>query len=225
MLPSLVVFARSPARGRVKTRLAPLLTEDGASRLYRAFLEDAARAYLEPAAWEAVLAAEPDPEDPILVRIFQPPWRREPQAHGDLGARLARAFESRFAEGSPAVVVVGSDHPDLPKRLLRESFARLAEGMPAVLIPADDGGYCAIGLTRSAPVREAMRAIPWSSPSVLSVTLERLRRSGVAAAVLETCYDVDRPEDIARLRRDLASRDPAADDYPRATASALESLT
>ncbi len=211
--------------GEVKTRLAPLLTEQGAARLYRAFLEDAARAYLAPGGWDAVLAADPDAEDPVFVELFGAPWRRRTQAPGDLGVRLVSAFEREFSGGAPRVLAVGSDHPALPRRLLEEAFGLLARGHDAVVIPAEDGGYCAIGLTPGASLREVFRDIPWSSSSVLEVTLERIRSVGLRPAVLPSAYDVDRPEDIGRLRRDLAARDPAAPDYPRATARVLESLS
>ncbi len=223
-LPRLVLFARAPRAGEVKTRLAPLLTEQGAARLYRAFLEDAAQAYLEPEAWEAVLAADPDADDPVFVELFGAPWRRQSQASGDLGARLASAFEREFAGGAPRVLAVGSDHPALRRRLVEEAFGLLARGCQAVVIPAEDGGYCAIGLALGAGFREVFRDIPWSSSSVLDVTLERIGSAGLRLTVLPAAYDVDRPEDVGRLRRDLASRDPTAPDYPRPTAKLLESL-
>ncbi len=224
MLPSLVLFARTPIAGRVKTRLVPHLTEESAARLYRAFLEDAARTYLAPGSWNSVLAAEPDPEDPVLAALFPAPWQRQAQAAGSLGERLAAAFSTQFSLGAPAVVAIGSDHPALPRRLLEEAFGRLAGAEEAALVPAEDGGYCAIGLASPAPVAEVFREVPWSSSSVLAVTLARMRAAGLRVATLGPAYDVDRPEDIARLRRDLASRDPAGEDYPRATARALETL-
>src|SRR6266536_2391304 len=79
-LPSLLLFARTPAAGRVKTRLVPPLSVPEALSLYVAFLEDAARIYACPTRWRAVLEAEPDPEDPVLARLFSPPWSRRRQA-------------------------------------------------------------------------------------------------------------------------------------------------
>ena len=223
-LPSLLLFARAPVHGRVKTRLVPPLTEEGALRLYRAFLEDASRAYLAPGAWDSVLAADPDPEHPEFARLFAPPWRRRGQAAGDLGRRLTAAFQQEFAAGAPAAVAVGSDHPALPRRLMDEAFALLAGSRDAALVPAEDGGYCAIGLCARAPVAEVFREIPWSTPSTLSVTRDRMRAAGLEVSLLETAYDVDRPEDLGRLRRDLARRDPAGADFPRATARVLAEI-
>jgi len=222
--PVLLLFARAPVEGAVKTRLVPPLTAPGALRLYRAFLEDASRAYRSPEAWEAVLEAEPDPEDPEFVRLFGPPWRRRAQTQGHLGDRLAGAFRRAFAAGAPAAVAVGSDHPALPRNRIEAAFHPLSNGTSASLIPAEDGGYCAIGLSAGAPVDEIFRDIPWSSPSALSVTRERMQQVAVSVAVLEASYDVDRPEDLERLRRDLSERDASAPDFPAATARALAEI-
>ena len=224
MLPSLLLFARVPEPGRVKTRLAGRLTERGATDLYRAFLEDAARVYLQPSRWGSVLCAEPDPLDSRIGELFSPEWRRQAQAPGDLGSRLASAFEGEFRRGAPAAVAVGSDHPALPLRLVDAVLRELAGGHSAALVPAEDGGYCAIGLAARAPVAEVFRDIPWSTATVLSETLRRLEAAGLPHCVLETAYDVDLPEDVDRLRRDLAGRDPHAEDFPAATARALAAL-
>jgi rSAM/selenodomain-associated transferase 1 len=220
----LLLFARAPVQGKVKTRLVPPLTVPVALRLYQAFLEDAARIYRVPELWEAVLEAEPGPEHPELVRLFSPPWRLEAQRAGDLGQRLEDAFARAFARGSGAAVAVGADHPALPRTRIEESFRRLAEGNDATLIPADDGGYCAVGLSAEAPLAEVFREIPWSTPSTLEVTRTRMQRAGLSVAVLPASYDIDQPEDLARLRDDLFSRDATASDYPVCTARVLAEI-
>lgn len=220
-LPGLILFARAPERGKVKTRLVPPLSEPEAVELYRAFLEDAARMYAGGGSWRPVLDAEPDPDDATLAALFPPPWTRRRQAAGNLGDRLTAAFEREFSLGAPAVVAVGSDHPALGRRRIEEAFARLADGDDAVVIPAEDGGYCAIGLASRVRSREVFSGIPWSSAGVLAATRDRLDARGIRTSFLEPGYDVDRPEDLDRLRRDLAGRDPFGRDYPSATARAL----
>jgi glycosyltransferase A (GT-A) superfamily protein (DUF2064 family) len=143
---------------------------------------------------------------------------------GDLGSRLAGAFRRAFAAGAPAAVAVGSDHPALPRRRIEEAFTRLSRATSASLIPAEDGGYCAIGLSSGVPVEDIFRDIPWSSPAALAVTRERMRQADVSVAVLEAGYDVDRPQDLDRLRRELATRDAASPDFPTATARALAEI-
>jgi uncharacterized protein len=221
---TLVLFAREPVPGRVKTRLARLLTAEGASRLYRAFLEDACRVYADPG-WTSVVDAEADPEVGDLATIFPPPWRRETQATGDLGARLTAAFERERALGARVILAVGSDHPALSRRSLRFLFEQVARGEDAALIPAGDGGYCAIALSSAVEPAAVFRDVPWSTPATLAATLDLMRGSGLSVALAEPAYDVDRPEDVERLRSDLARRDPSEEDYPRATSAALALLT
>lgn len=224
-LPSLLLFARSPEPGRVKTRLAGRLTEVGAAELYRAFLVDAARLYLDARRWASVLLAETDPPGPQLEALFPHPWVRTSQAAGDLGDRLDGAFRSAFGAGAPAAVAVGSDHPSLSRERLAEVFAQLALGNDAVILPAEDGGYCAIGLSSRVPAGTVFRSIRWSTPAVLEETVARLEASAIRYRLLDAAYDVDVPADLDRLRRDLAARDAAAEDYPAATARALAALT
>jgi rSAM/selenodomain-associated transferase 1 len=208
----------------VKTRLEPRLGREGAAALSLAFLEDAGRLYRKPSVWTSVLCAEPEPGLPCFDERFPPPWRRERQSPGDLGEKLAAAFADEFRGGAPAAVAIGSDHPALSPDRLAEAFALLASGIEAVIVPAEDGGYCAIGLAAGAPLREIFLGVPWSTETVLATTLERLDRASVPRRVLAPAYDVDRPEDLDRLRRDLGARDPLAEDFPRATRDALDAL-
>ena len=206
----------------MKTRLAAALTASGASDLYGAFLHDASRLYGSRSAWRPVLCADPDPGDARLAALFPEPWERRPQGSGDLGERLRRAFAGAFAGGAPAAVAVGGDHPSLPIRSLEDAFAAL-EAEDAAIVPAEDGGYCAIGLSArmSHALAPIFRGVPWSTHEVLTRTLDRMREERVSCRLLEPFYDVDRPEDLERLRRDLEARDPSGEDYPAATAACL----
>ena len=223
-LPTLILFARTPALGKVKTRLCPPLSAEGVLSLYVAFLEDAARVYGGSRRWAPVLAAQPEPDDPVLARLFAPPWRRQLQAPGDLGAKLASAFEDARARGAAAVLAVGSDHPALPLAQVGEAFDAIAAGSDAAVVPAEDGGYCAIALGPRAEPQLVFRDVPWSTPEVLAVTRARLASAGLTLATLDAAYDVDRPADLERLRGDLARRDAGAPDFPAATARALIAL-
>ena len=223
-LPSLILFARTPEPGRVKTRLAGRLTAAGAADLYAAFLADASRVYLDPERWHSVLCAETDPPGPRLQALFPEPWDFGVQVAGDLGERLTSAFRREFLRGAPEAAAVGSDHPSLSRERVAEVFLQLARGHDAVILPAEDGGYCAVGLSASAPVAEVFRDISWSTPAVLEETVARMRGAGMRFRLLDPAYDVDLPEDLDRLRRDLAARDPREEDYPTATARALAAL-
>lgn len=221
--PTLILFARAPVPGEVKTRLETALGPEGAARLYRAFLEDAARVYADPR-WTPVLYADRDADAPSLVSLFGAPWRRESQSSGDLGRRLTEAFRAEFARGASAALAVGSDHPALARRSLCGLLEALSRGRDASVIPARDGGYCAIALSSRAEPEAAFAGIPWSSPDTFEKTLGKMRGRGLSVAVLDAAYDVDRPEDLEVLREDLARRDPEGDDFPRSTAAALAKI-
>lgn len=91
-------------------------------------------------------------------------------------------------------------------------------------MPAEDGGFCVIGLAAKVPLDEVFCGIPWSTHAVFEATLSRLRAAETRVRVLDSAYDVDRPEDLERLRLDLESRDPAGENYPVATARVLAAL-
>lgn len=128
------------------------------------------------------------------------------QRGSDLGARLLGTIRSLRARGFRRVVVIGSDSPTLPPALLNQAFAALQQGAEVVLGPAEDGGYYLVGSTRVLPVM--FEGIPWGTNRVLRATLQSLDRSGVRLFILPPWYDVDRPEDLERARRDLADWPP-----------------
>jgi uncharacterized protein len=221
--PTLVLFARAPVAGEVKTRLAGALGVEGAASLYRAFLEDAARIYAT-GPWSPVLYAESDPHHPDLASLFPPPWRREAQAVADLGGRLIAAFRAEQFRVAPLVAAVGSDHPALALSALAELVGAVDRGAEVALIPARDGGYCAIALSSRIDPQVIFDEVPWSSPHTLDRTLARIRARRLSLTLLEPSYDVDRPEDLELLRRDLARRSSAEPDYPHSTAAVLAGL-
>jgi uncharacterized protein len=220
---TLVLFARVPVAGEVKTRLARTLGPEGAARLYRAFLEDAARVYAS-GSWTPVLYAESQPHHAELAALFTPPWRREAQAAADLGGRLIAAFRAEQFRAAPVVAAVGSDHPALALSALEKLVGAVERGADVALIPARDGGYCAIALSSRIDPQVVFDEVPWSSAHTLDRTLARIRARRLSLAMLEPSYDVDRPEDLELLRRDLARRSVAELDYPHSTAAVLAAL-
>jgi len=180
-LAQLVVFARPPTAGTVKTRLAGLFGDRGAAELYEAFVEDTLRLCSRIRAVGRVDVAlwSTDPDDELVSE-----WagRLGVTAHlqpaGDLGVKLAAAFDEGL-QHYQRVLIIGSDAPTLPIQLIGAAFDSL-ENAPIVLGPANDGGYYAVGASHS--VRPSFIA-PW--------------------------YYIDEPEDLAILRAHL-SVDPAA---------------
>ena len=199
---AILVFAKAPVPGEVKTRLAPALGAAGAAalhaRLVARTLETAGAAATGP----VTLCCAPDASHPVLVELARMHGAAlAAQGPGDLGDRMHAAFRRSLA-GAPAAIVIGCDCPALAPAHLREAAAALAGGDDAVLAPAEDGGYVLLGLRRAE--QSLFDGIGWGGPTVLEATRARLAALGLRWRELETLWDVDRPEDVARLRREIA---------------------
>lgn len=219
MRPALIVFAKVPEAGRVKTRLSPPLGPEAAAALYDAFLRDALDAYArlgaEPdgPAVRLYLGGRPEPADlvPDGVDVFD-------QRGRDLGERMLRAFVETFAAGHDRAVILGTDHPTLPLDLVRFSFEALEDPLTAVLGPSDDGGYYLFGLNE---VGADLFDMGYSHDRVFADTLERVGEMDLTPVILPPHYDVD---DEAGLRRLLEEWRAGADTGTR-TAQMLQTLT
>ena len=187
-----VVFGREPLPGAVKTRLAAGVGEEVAALVYRELLGHTLGVARSVGADVVLALAEPPRcgfRPPLEVAV-------EVQATGDLGRRMACAFERRFSEGYRRVVLIGSDCPRLGTVHLEGALAMLDEA-PVALGPAADGGYWLIGLRE--PVAELFEGIAWSTPGVLAQTRERLHALNLDWRELETLSDLDTGGDLERL--------------------------
>lgn len=196
--PAIIVFARSPEPGRVKTRLVPLLGKAGAARLHARMVEKTLATARASGFKDIHLYCSPRIGIPFFTRM----QRRfnvvlHSQGKGSLGDRMYRAFK-RTLRRNPCVVLIGSDCPALRPADLRAAVRALREGADAVISPAEDGGYPLIGLRRVS--RRLFDGIPWGGPLVLVRTRQRLKALHWRWRELRTLWDVDRPEDVARLR-------------------------
>lgn len=204
----LILFAKTPRLGSVKTRLVPTLEAGEALALYEAFLDDQVRfvASLAGPSRRIEVATDEPWEMPRARTGTQDRMEWCLQGPGDLGERMIRAFRRCRAQGAGATVIIGADSPTLPERIVLDAFTRLARGAAAVVSPAEDGGYVLIGMTEAEP--ELFREVPWGSAKVLDATRARAMDAGLRLEELEAWYDVDDERGLARLRGDLA-RDPA----------------
>jgi rSAM/selenodomain-associated transferase 1 len=200
---ALIVFARAPERGTVKTRLAAALGDDAALALYLAFLDDVCRESAGVAA-RTVLSVAGDPNHPSLVSLATAyGLERVAQGEGDLGARMLAALERELGRGGPALVI-GSDAPTVLRQEYEAALRALADHEVA-LGPSHDGGYWLIGVR--APEPQLFTDVAWSTPSVLETTERRL--AGRRVARLPGHDDVDDAPSLARLADGLR-HDPSA---------------
>ena len=197
-LPTLLVIAKSPQPGRVKTRLSPACSPEQAARLAEAALADTFAALARVPAGRRVLVL-----DGPAGRWLPSGWEVLPQSGGGLDARLAAAFVavSGRAGGSPALLV-GMDTPQLEARTLAEALSRAARtGTDAWFGPATDGGFWALGLARPTAdlARRLLLGVPMSSPSTGAVLRARLAAAGLRVATLPVLNDVDTVADATEV--------------------------
>ncbi len=202
----LILFARYPVAGRVKTRLIPAVGAAGAAALHRRLvlrtLRVAQTACREAGA-ELEIRFDGGSEDAIRHWLGEG-WLCRPQCAGDLGERMAEAFEDSLREGSAATVIIGSDCPSLTPDPIAAAFQALSRA-PAALGPATDGGYYLIGLTRNIP--ELFRGLAWGTDTVLAESLHHLDQASVKPVLLDRLDDLDRPEDLPAWQRLAAAED------------------
>ncbi len=194
---TLIIFTRYPEPGKTKTRMIPALGEEGAATLQRQMTEDTlAKAKklqgFYPVSVEIHFAGG---NQPLMQAWLGADVIYHHQSEGDLGKRMASAFERSFAAGMTSVVIIGTDCPDLNPQIMAEAF-KFLETQDLVLGPAQDGGYYLIGLRRSIP--ELFVGINWGTSQVRQQTIEIADNLGLAIAFEPMLNDIDRPEDLSR---------------------------
>lgn len=191
----LIIFAKEPRPGHVKTRLSPPLSPEEAAQLYHSFLVDILEEMGRVPNVRLALAFSPAAAQGFFRTLAPPGMDLFPQEGRDLGERMARACARGFAAGYSPVLLRGSDTPDLPAAVVAEANEVLAAGhFQVVLGPATDGGYYLVGLT--APQSCLFQGPAWSSNSVLSSTLKTARQQDLAVHLLPSWSDIDTHGDL-----------------------------
>ena len=190
---TVIIFAKAPVPGRVKTRLAADLGPTRATEIYRELGHRTVEA-LRPGPWVTTVHVDPPDADSIdaVTTWLGPDVLYQGQASGDLGKRMRTAIDDEL-RGADAVCIVGADVLELEESVLRQGFEAL-ETHDVVIGPAPDGGYYLIGMSRVRP--ELFEAIPWSTPRVLELTLQRTEAAGLSVSILEPRTDVDTIDDV-----------------------------
>ena len=184
--PILVIFARAPAIGVGKTRLARDIGRVEAWRVYRAMSGDLIRRLARDPRWRTVVRMAPD-------RARWPGVASEGQGRGGLTPRLERAIR---AHAGAHVAVIGTDSPEITVQHVARAFRELLR-TGAVFGPAEDGGFWLLGLSPSRARRIRLPGVRWSSPHALEDTAAAL---GGRAVLLETLADIDDGEALRAWR-------------------------
>jgi hypothetical protein len=199
----LLVFARLPELGKVKTRIAASLGDERTLAVYETMLRDLL---------QSIGASTPETEIEIV-------WAPTAAANGEslrrafgernlamqtgttLGDRLAMAFSERFFfQATQKIIAIGVDDPRLSRETVDHAFA-LLDSCEWVLGPATDGGYYLIGCRAGAFDTSVFVDIEWGSEKVLETTLRRIRALGSTVAMLPMRSDIDTAEDLERYER------------------------
>jgi rSAM/selenodomain-associated transferase 1 len=204
----IIIFAKEPVPGQVKTRLSPPLSPEATCRLYRGFLEDIIEETAGLPGVATALAYTPASAGGFFQGLAPAGLQLLAQEGQDLGERQARAFAWGFARGFEAILLRGSDTPDLPREIMLEAWGQLAAGQAQVVLgPALDGGYYLIGLKALYP--RLFEGLRWSTGAVLAETLQRAAELGLAVHLLPPWRDIDTYADLVDfLRRPPPPRAP-----------------
>jgi len=193
----LIIFAKAPIPGLVKTRLFPHLSFEEAAELHGAFLADTVDTALSVPDTDACIAYTPDESLEVLRGLYgERIATYMPQEGPGLGERMDRAFGRAFETGAQRAAIIGSDIPTLPAGYITEAF-RLLDDADLVLGPSEDGGYYLVALKRPAP--GIFEGIDWSGPKVFEDTMSRARSLGLRVDQLPKLNDVDTIDDLKRL--------------------------
>lgn len=194
---ALIIFAKCPAPGSVKTRLVPHLSPAEAAELYRSMLLDTLIKTNEFSGTARFLFYADELGADRFFRDIASGMPRLPQHGSDLGERMMAAFRHVFSEGYDQAVIIGTDSPDLPQDYILRAYELLGErGSDLVFGPSEDGGYYLLGMRMLHA--GLFRNIQWSSASVLQESLMRAKEAGLQSSLLPRWYDVDQAEDLLR---------------------------
>jgi hypothetical protein len=191
---TLIVIAKAPVPGRVKTRLSPPFTAVQAAGLAAAALADTLETVLAAASGRPILALDGAPGG-----WLPPGFAVVPQVQGGLDTRIAAAFAAAARHAHGPALLIGMDTPQVDPELLRPGW----DGADALLGLADDGGFWALGFRAPEPalVRQVVGGVPMSRPDTGAVQFARLRAHRLRTRLLPTLRDIDTAADAAAVAR------------------------
>ena len=200
---ALVIFAKWPVPGQVKTRLCPLLQPEQAADLARCFLVDTVERVCSLKDVQVWLAFTPEDTEALFRELLPFSVRYLPQRGKDLGERELHVFVDLLGKEAASVAIMGSDIPSVPLASLQAAFALLKKpSCDAVFGPSSDGGYYFVGA--KAVHTPLFENIEWSTEKVLEQTLRQAHLHHLNVSLMPRWHDVDTAEDLQQLAEQLA---------------------
>lgn len=220
---ALVLFAKDPQPGKVKTRFQPHLTPQESALLSKSFLLDLLIVCQQVAGVERYLGCAPTVRSPLFAQIARKESLTLLEQKGrTLGERMKNMVGFFLSKGYEKVVIIGSDTPTLPPEYVREALTKL-DRCRLVLGPSYDGGYYLLGVSGKVP--EIFAGIPWGSPHVLGMTMKKVKREKISFFLLPLWYDIDAFEDLALLEEHCQVLDDQGRKRPFHTERALRLMS
>jgi len=196
---TILIFAKAPIEGQVKTRLIPEYGAGFATNLHANMVQHCIKTAVSSNLCPVELWCAPDTSNQHFeIWHSQFDIDLQQQIGADLGERMANAFKTVLHRSQNAIII-GTDCPILSKNTLYEALRVLQDHKDVVLTPAEDGGYALIGLKQL--YESLFQNIPWGTANVLEATREQLKTLKLDFVETEVLWDVDRPEDIKRLHK------------------------
>jgi len=194
---AVIIFAKKPFPGAVKTRLSPPLTPAEAAEFYSCMFQDTLAMTRSLTGLTPFIYFQDDPGAAEYFATLAPEIMSLPQRGVDLGERMNRAFAEIFARGFKVAAIIGTDSPDLPRDYIYEAFSLLEyEHTEVVFGPAEDGGYYLLAMKRV--WGELFTELPWSSEELLAASVETAKDAHLGASFLPKWYDIDTAADLKR---------------------------
>ncbi len=209
---ALIIMAKEPKIGSIKTRLCPPLRPDQAAQLYEALLWDTIAMASAVPGIDLAIAITPPESSEYFKQIAPSETILIPVACADIGECLAYVLGQLLEMDYERVMALNSDGPSLPPEYIQRANQSLGQH-DLVLGPAEDGGYYLVGLQQFQP--HIFMGIDWSTHKVLAQTLQKAKQHSLSVHLLPPWYDVDTAADIDRLRDELETLPAKALTYTR----------
>lgn len=197
---AIIVMAKVPTAGNVKTRLQPFFSPEHCAALAECFLLDTVNK-VSSLPTQIIIAYSPSKERDSLQNLLPMQKTFIEQKGNNLGEKMYHAFQVAFRQNSNAVVMIGTDSPTFPSIFIEQAFEHLKTA-DVVLGETEDGGFYLIGL-RTLRI-EIFENVEWSSPETFRQTVRNIEKLDLKLTLLPSWFDVDLPADVERLRKDLA---------------------
>ena len=195
---AVILFARDPILGQVKTRFNSFLDDETILKLYKCFLEDSLAKIQQVGNADCFVGISHENNSGFFNKLESFGMTLFSQQGKDLGDKMRRAFIDRFMQGYNKVVIIGSDSPSLPVSYIDKA---LDSERDLVLGPSIDGGYYLIAMRGK--VFEVFSGVDWGTDKVLYETLQLVKEGSFSFDLLPVWYDVDLPEDLKFLKTHL----------------------